>query len=77
MKCNSCGAPVTGVVCEYCGNTTINKYWEMMQEKKRLEKLRHDAENTVIPVHLSQHNLSKDDLKEIMERVKRGREIRI
>lgn len=70
LRCESCGAPVTGYVCEYCGSTTVQKYLEILQEQKRLEKLKYDAENTVIPVHLSEFNMD-----EIKRRLKHGERI--
>ena len=65
FRCSSCGASVTGYRCEYCEGPTVIAYCEMLREKQRLEQMRNVVENTVIPVHLSQHYV-----KDISERMK-------
>lgn len=64
LRCDSCGAPVTGCVCEYCGSTTVQEYNEILR-------------NCPPVFFIKDGKLSEDDMEEIKRRMNQGAMIRI
>lgn len=64
LRCHDCGAPVTGYVCEYCGGPTANAYSEILR-------------NYPPVFYIKDGELTKDEMKELSQRMKQGEMIRI